>query len=271
MDMPAATVARLFATSRPSGAAPRPGAILIHASTSRACIALTDAAVEVANLFGARLVAVSAPVERMAGWGVTAAEQAAQHRLLEAAGEAFEARARPVRAGMAWRRAEGPPHAALAAHAWAADLVMLDGASGDMADVDAAAIGGLARAAARPLLLALPPRAGGYRRVAVLWDGSAACRRAVAGALPFIARAEVLVLLDGGPGAGALGEGLALRGAAVRVERRTRDRSAVGSARQLREAAPDLIVHGIGAWPAPWRPSSAELARQAPASRLVSA
>ena len=271
MDVHAAEVTRLFATPRPCGASPRPGGILIHASTTRASAALTTAAVQVANLFGARLIAVSCPVHP-GGRGALAVERDAQRRLQEAAGEAFAALARPVRAGAVWRSVEGPPHAALADHAWAADLIVLD-ASGRGAEIDAACIGGVARTSARPLLLMERPCTQGFRTVAVAWDGSPACRRAVQGALPFIARAQEVVLLEGGPGADALLDGLILRGTTVRVRRLACARTSAAAALQLRDAAPDLVVHGLGgAGRVAWlQPRPAHAARACGVSRLVSA
>jgi nucleotide-binding universal stress UspA family protein len=124
--------------------------------------------------------------------------------------------------GASWRRAEGPLAETVAAEARLADLTVLAQAS-DGSNAMGPTIEAALFQSGRPVLLAPAgePAAVGLG-VALAWDGGAAAARAVACALPFLHRAEKVVILSAqAPGAGdeadpcRLAEYLALHGVAA--------------------------------------------------------
>lgn len=124
--------------------------------------------------------------------------------------------------GASWRRAEGPLAETVAAEARLADLTVLAQAS-DGSNAMGPTIEAALFQSGRPVLLApaQEPAAVGLG-VALAWDGGAAAARAVACALPFLHRAEKVVILSAqAPGAGneadpcRLAEYLALHGVAA--------------------------------------------------------
>ncbi len=236
--------------------------ILVHAGSSSCSETLVREAADLANRFGARLFGLTT-TPSLAGdadLDVTAAEERAAEMIVQAAGERFAALAGAVRAGARWRPAEGPPAAALARLASAADLIMTNirvpaEGGGHDESLKALVIDG-----GRPVLVR-PPAAQGveFQRIAVLWDRSAACGRAIAAALPFMGQAErTTLILDphhAGPGAADrvddLREGLALRGLDVQVTavEHGRDRSHHAVAQSL---SADLLVMSGWRRHTPW-------------------
>ncbi|MCG5239488.1 universal stress protein [Azospirillum doebereinerae] len=152
-----------------------------------------------------------------------------------------------------WRQATGPLAETVADEARLADLVVIaqasDGTNAMGPVIEAALFG-----SGRPLLLApLPEPASVGTAVAVAWDGGSAAARAVAMALPFLHRADKVVILSTGsadPGRVAdperLGRYLALHGVAAVQHRMAVSGQAVSRALldDARDLGCDLLVMG---------------------------
>ena len=247
MSAPATLDFGKIAVLERAAALPRLGSILIHVSTSRASMALTAYAAELANLYSARLIGVSGDGATV-GERISEVEEAARRCVLEAAGAQFADLTHSVRAGVAWTCAGGSPSAALAEYAWAADLIVAavrDPRYRERGDD----LRRLVTTADRPVLLCPKPQAAShFNRVAVIWSGQPACHRALRSALPLLGKSTELMLISAGGSIKNLRRSLALRGlkACISGVRSPADRPA--RLAQLRDLAPDLIVVG---WPRP--------------------
>ena len=226
--------------------ASRPSTVLVHVRASRDGEALVRQAADVANLFGAKLIGVSTPPIH-APARMSSVEEDATELVLENAGRCFETWTSSVRAGACWTAADGPPAAALARLAWAADLIMVG--DGSVASLKSLIVRG-----GRPVLLR-PEQATSatFERILVRWDGSAACRRAISSALPFLARADRVDIApvrdEAAPSVRRalrdLEEGLALRGIEVRTTAGRRLGWAPGGGQVFAGASVDLVVTSV--------------------------
>lgn len=175
-------------------------------------------------------------------------------RIDAAPGTADHPAAKPgIGLSASWRQATGPLAETVAEEARLADLVVIaqasDGTNAMGPVIEAALFG-----SGRPLLLApLPEPSSLGTAVAVAWDGGSAAARAVAMALPFLHRAEKVVILSSGsadPGRVAdperLGRYLALHGVATIQHRLAVSGQAVSRALldNARDLGCDLMVMG---------------------------
>jgi nucleotide-binding universal stress UspA family protein len=179
--------------------------ILVHAESDPAAAPRLATAAALARRFDATLVGLGAEMLDWVGvsdpYGIMAADWITVMREqmeidLKAAQAQFEAQAGEVR--HTWLRVMDPPAQAMAHLARSADLIVAGGSplkshvarlSADPAD--------LALLSGRPVLVA--PPAGGEleaQRIVVAWKDSREARRAVADALPFLKRAEEVVVLE---------------------------------------------------------------------------
>jgi nucleotide-binding universal stress UspA family protein len=179
--------------------------ILVHAEADLAAVPRLDAAVAVARRFDATLIGLGAETLDWVGvsdpYGVMAADwitvmQEQMEFDLEAAEAQFESRAGAV--SHQWLRTMGPPARTMAGIARSADLIVAGGAP--LTDRNArctAAPADLALLSGRPVLVA-PPSGGELRakQIVVAWKDSREARRAVADALPFLKRAEEVVVME---------------------------------------------------------------------------
>lgn len=228
----------------------RLGTVLVHAGSGDESDALTRSAVDVANLFGARLIGVTT-APSIASAAMSDVEADAVQLVLEGGARRFERLSAAVRAGAVWRSAVGSPVSALRRLALSADLLMINVRQPPADCKVSATLRTLVTRSAQPVLVR-PPCATRtpFERVAVLWDGSPACVRALSSAMPFLGRAERIHLItcDGrarpsaAPGAlSDLREALRLRGVEI-------DRTIVADRRSWDPAdlEADLLV--MGAW-----------------------
>lgn len=174
--------------------------LLVHLDGSARCPARLDWAAAFAARHGARLTALFArgPPAQDAAFPYAAAAsagarlQAAYAERLGRALAAFDAAQAAHGSRLGWAQTHGEPVAAAVAHqAMRADLVVLgagDPAEGSDFDLPAVVMG----ASGRPALVL--PRAGALhpsgRRVLVAWKEAPESARALAAALPLLARAE---------------------------------------------------------------------------------
>ena len=179
----------------PTRNVPRYGSILVHAGGGARSDGLLRDAALLANTFGARLIGVSTPCSGASDF--SAAQQEATEVLIEAAGERFRAATSEVYAGAVWRKVLAEPSQALAALGWAADLLVVDMAEAQVERPAARELSAIMARTGRALLVRTrPQRRLSLRRVLIVWDASAACRRAVAAAMPLLGRADAVTVLS---------------------------------------------------------------------------
>lgn len=173
----------------------RLGTVLVHAGSGEESEALTRSAVDVANLFGARLIGVTT-APSIASAAMSDVEADAVQLVLEGGARRFEKLSAAVRAGAVWRSAVGSPVSALRGLALSADLLMINVRQPPADCKVSATLRTLVTRSARPVLVRPPGAARtDFQRVAVLWDGSPASVRALSSAMPFLGRAERVDLI----------------------------------------------------------------------------
>ncbi len=238
----------LMARLGPTRSAPRYGSVLVHAGGGAQGDALVRDAVVLANALGACLMGVSTPCAGVPA--SSAVQHEAAELLIEAAGERFRAATSQVHAGSSWRKVLAERSAALSSYGWAADLLVADLAEAPGAGPAARELTAIMARTGRPVLVRTrPDRRLALRRAVIVGDGDAAGRRAVAAALPLLAKAEAVLVLPTAsrPSASAtraladLERGLAWRNLPVEIARRDADRAQTLQARTLR-LAPDVLV-----------------------------
>ena len=174
--------------------APRYSSVLVHAGSRPDDDSLTRDAVLLANAFGARLVGVSTPCIGAAD--LSAAEEEAVAIIVDADGERFKAAASQVHAGGVWRKVAATPTRALLGLAWAADLLMVDLTGRSEGATRAKDLATILKKSQRAVLVRTHSgRRLGLKRALILWDKSAACRRAITAALPLLSKAEYVLIL----------------------------------------------------------------------------
>lgn len=179
--------------------------ILVHGESNPATAPRLDAAAAVARHFDAELIGLGAEMLDWVGvsdpYGIMAADWLTIMREqveldLSAAEKLFETHAAGV--SHRWLRQMDPPAQAMARLARSADLIVAGGGplkpspsrfGADPAD--------LAILSGRPVLV-VPPSGGTLRaeQIVVAWKDSREARRAVADALPFLKRAEEVVVME---------------------------------------------------------------------------
>lgn len=179
--------------------------ILVHGQAAATAGPRLECAVAIAREFDALLVGVGAGMIRNLGisdpYGFAGREwidalQAQVDQDLKAAEAAFFKVAGARR--QEWRRVQDFPTAALARNARAADLIVASAEPGQALDpyrcVD---IGELVLSAGRPVLI-VPPGSARLlgRSVIVAWKDTREARRAVADALPFLQKAETVIVIE---------------------------------------------------------------------------
>ncbi|HYH39791.1 MAG TPA: universal stress protein [Azospirillum sp.] len=180
--------------------------------------------------------------------------QAEQAEVVDAAHQLFdEAAARHPGLATDWQQATGPLAETIAEEARLADLAVIaqasDGTNAMGPAIEAALFG-----SGRPLLLApLPEPSSLGRVVAVTWDGGAAAARAVAAALPFLHRADRVVVLSANAAAAGrsadpdrLSGHLALHGVTAEIHRIAVSGQSISKALldAARDLGSDLLVMG---------------------------
>ncbi|HVV92991.1 MAG TPA: universal stress protein [Hyphomicrobiales bacterium] len=177
--------------------------VMVHVDVSAPADARLKIAAEQARRFGARLVGIAAaePILRVyVGAPVPAAlrladEEEAEELLAEAEAR-FRAAVKDSGCALEWRQAIGDPTTFVARESRAADLLVL-GAPRRNDDVDEPAFGAdeLTLRAGRPILV-VPPEIDRFegRRVLVGWKDTPEARRAVADAVPLLAKAEEVII-----------------------------------------------------------------------------
>lgn len=193
-------------TTTQAETAPHAGAyatLLVHAEPGLAASKRIEAAARLAHLMGARLIGLGAetfepivspdPFTGYAAGEWIAQIQAEIAKRLAAAEDAFRRDA--AGADFEWRSVQDYPSRALGKLARAADLIVMTprGAGSPIQVADPAEV---IMAAGRPVLIVPegPTHLQG-RHVVVAWKDTRECRRAVADAMPFLTRAEDVLLL----------------------------------------------------------------------------
>jgi len=187
-----------------SATLPAYDSILVHVQHGLTSSHRTEIAASIAARFGARLIGIgAAAVEPLAVAEPYAAEITAQlyqqmRQQLQADLDSAETAFRRDAAGVEheWRRVEAEPAAAVARAARAADLVVTGAARPGERSIYAQADPiDIVMAAGRPVLIA-PPAAPHLqaRKVVVAWKDTREARRAVSDALPFLVRADEVVV-----------------------------------------------------------------------------
>lgn len=173
----------------------RLGTVLVHAGSGDESEALIRSAVDVANLFSAKLIGVTT-APSIASSAMSDVEADAVQLVLASGARRFETLSAAVRAGTAWRSAIGSPVSALRGLAMSADLIMINVRQPPSDCRVSATLRTLVTRSQRPVLVR-PPRAvpTTFKQVAVLWDGSPACVRALSSAMPFLGSAERVRLI----------------------------------------------------------------------------
>ena len=179
--------------------------MLVHAEANTAAAPRLESAAAIARDFDAALIGLGAETFDWVGGGDPSGMMsgelmtlmADQARVdLTAAGVLFEQHAASAR--HSWLMLAEPPAQAMARAARAADLLIAGGAPLDGADSHRAAdTADLVLLSGRPVLVA-PPAGGRLRakQIVVAWRDSREARRAVADALPFLQRAEEVVVME---------------------------------------------------------------------------
>ena len=184
-------------------------AIMVDAGSGLEAEGRVTLAAELSARFGARLIGLAAcgvrsPVSPPLGasamaTGAIDADMERVAAMLQSAEDRFR-RAAGAAAGVAeWRSFLEYPGDALAREARAADLIVTgrDGELGPSGLQRSGGPGDVLMRAGRPVLLVPPGTATlEARRVLVAWRESREARRAVADALPFLVRAEQVVVLE---------------------------------------------------------------------------
>ncbi|MDP3749018.1 MAG: universal stress protein [Phenylobacterium sp.] len=179
--------------------------ILVHAEPDAAASPRLACAVAVAERFDALLMGVGAELLQSTAvadpFGMLAMEwQGVMRQQLEdnlkAAEQTFRLHAGSLRTD--WRTLYAPPTDALCGAARAADLIVAGGAPLTGADYwRQADTAELAIRAGRPVLVAPPThRTFHGDRILVAWKDTREARRAVADAMPFLKRAEAVVVME---------------------------------------------------------------------------
>lgn len=179
--------------------------LLVHGSVDDLLPSRTRFAAEVARAHGAKLV-ILFPLKGEAGAFLHAEHAPASAIARQIRTERLRAArigARVVRQ-MArqdiraeWVAAEGPVHEVLAARSAMADLVIMSWSEAAWVSPQPSSV---VVAASRPVLVVPPGNsfAPSARRVLVAWNGSRESARAIQDALPFLAKAEQVVLFTAG-------------------------------------------------------------------------
>ncbi|TAJ69836.1 MAG: universal stress protein [Phenylobacterium sp.] len=177
--------------------------ILVHVEPGLPASHRTEVAAGLARDFDAHLIGVGAEAldaaymaDPYAGllmteWIVAAQEQVAGR--LTAAEEAFRRDAAGV--DLEWRTMQGFPSAALVQASRAADLIVVGAVTKDASNYRTANAAEVVMASGRPVLVT--PEAGRHLRAAnvvVAWKETREARRALADAMPFLLRAENVIV-----------------------------------------------------------------------------
>ena len=189
---------------RPAGL-PRYDSVLVHVERDKVSTRRTEVAVEVARSFGARLIGLGAesiepipPADPYGGLMTAEWVAAMQKQVSEDLASAEAAFARDATGvETEWRCVQDMPARALAGAAEAADLIVAGGTAPALGDDSRCAdVAEVVLRAGRPVLVAPaePAKLSG-KAVIVAWKDTRESRRAVADALPFLARAEQVVVM----------------------------------------------------------------------------
>lgn len=179
--------------------------LLVHVEAGKLSERRTQIAARLARAFDARLIGLGAeaveplmPADPFAGaataeWMAWVIKQVGDD--LESAEKAFARDAKGCETE--WRRIQQRPVDAIAATARAADLIIAGAAAAELGDAYRRAdVAELVLAAGRPVLVApANPVELRARSVVVAWKDTREARRAVMDALPFLERAEEVVVL----------------------------------------------------------------------------
>jgi nucleotide-binding universal stress UspA family protein len=182
--------------------------LMVHVDLEDPHDAMLKIAGDLAELFGAHVIGIAAcqPLQTMVGEGVTAGELMVEDRAeitreIAAAEDRFRKAMEGRAASVEWRHfvTYAPLASYIADEARAADLI-ISGPDMGMSLLDntrRVKLGDLALEAGRPLLI-IPHnlKSLGFRRVVVGWKEAREPRRAIADALPFLARAEHVTVLQ---------------------------------------------------------------------------
>lgn len=179
------------------------GTILVHAEPGPTATHRVEAAAGLARSLGARLIGLGAETfdpapysgafmsYAGAEWAGLVQEEIARN--LIAAETAFRRDA--AGADVEWRSLQDYPHRALTSTAHAADLIVV-GPRSDRGAQQSADPADVVMAAGRPVLIV--PEGRGHlvgMTVVVAWKNTPQCRRALGDALPFLQRADQVVVL----------------------------------------------------------------------------
>jgi nucleotide-binding universal stress UspA family protein len=176
--------------------------ILVHAEPGEVSSHRVEVAARLARTFEARLMGLGAetfdpllftgPATGYAAGEWISIVQEQVDKNLTAAETAFRRDA--AGAEVTWRTAQDYPHYALVNTAHAADLIVAS-PGGERSTMQAADPADVVMSAGRPVLIV--PEDGAHfvgKSVVVAWKNSRECRRALADALPFLQRAEDVVV-----------------------------------------------------------------------------
>lgn len=221
------------------------GAILVHAEPGEAARARLRVAASLAKRFGAQLIGLGAealhPLPVTSPYaGVNTAEWVVEMNRqieanLDAAGAAFEEVCASV--PREWRAVRAMPARAMAAEARSVDLLLVS-ATASQDYFRAVDPGELVLHAGRPVLLApSDPQPLSARSVVVGWKETREARRALADALPFLRRAEQVVVLGVHPAAEAPDLARELADVVAYLQ----DRGVSAQARQRQAADADVV------------------------------
>jgi nucleotide-binding universal stress UspA family protein len=181
--------------------------ILVHVDETARCAVRLDLAFELAQAFGAHVVALaltpepSVPQSMAIAYGLELAQvhERAIREALDPVKEAFSQRAQRAGVSSEWRESRGEPVAAAALHARYADLLIVG--QSDPGDARSEPVRGflehLLLGAGKPMLVV--PYAGSFKsvgsKVLVAWNASRESTRAVTDALPLLERAKSVAVL----------------------------------------------------------------------------
>jgi nucleotide-binding universal stress UspA family protein len=231
--------------------------LLLHIDGDEGFESRLALATDVARAHGAKLFCVFVPLPAPYFYG-----EYIPVDLIQRHNEAERARAEQLRAGLAsrlsregivweWRELNGPLEPALAAAGAIADLILM---SQDRLDAESPAIAAVALSAGRPVLCV--PHSGTFRtcgrRILVAWNGSRESARAAHDALPFLVRADRVVLFaaeEKSPAGSSVMDAaahLSAHGATIEVTRTTLNDIDIGTAilNAASDTSADLIVMG---------------------------
>lgn len=179
------------------------GTILVHAEPGQASTRRVAVAARLARQLDARLLGLGAetfdpglfsgPFTGFAAGEWVTVVQAEIGKNLAAAETAFRRDA--AGADVEWRTVQEHPHRALEGVAHAADLIVASPRS-DRSTLQSADPADVVMSAGRPVLI-VPEGAAHFagKQVVVAWKNTRECRRAIVDALPFLQRAEAVVVL----------------------------------------------------------------------------